>query len=599
MARMIPAVLDRNDTPSPGERLLFDFLKYAPGTTDWVVFHSQRLAYVEKKPQGEADFVVCVPGYGILVLEVKASNRIVRRGGKWLYGPEEAVGQNPFKQASDAMFAIRNALERRLPNEVKHILFSSAVVFTHVSSIPETDEWRPDEVIDATSMLPENFAAAVRASLAAAATHLAHTTGMNFEISENPRAAKSALSLGHLEAIERVLRPSFEAVLTPAERGVRHQQELLRLTAEQYRALDEMANNNRVLFEGPAGTGKTLLAIEAARRALDLGDRVLLVCHNRGLADYLRTALEDRVGDSLFVGSIHSYLMHVTGLEVPANSDQRAQFFRTTLPDAALDVVTRGGAGGFDSETQGFDTIVVDELQDILSEEYLQLIPQFLRTSPGKDGNVFLFGDIENQAFFDNRDPGILRQLLRSTLGALSFRNLTVNCRNAPEVVSLVEALFDVRPAYTYVPPRAEHYSPEYKRYTTHPEKDLVKILNGLDNSGHFRMGVTVLSLVAESDSVASRLSDGKWKPRLRALGHVVDGKSVVSTSVYRFKGLESPIVILTDIDLKTLESRLEGLYVGITRSTLMTILLIEEQAAEALARKVVELQIRRMKEQR
>jgi hypothetical protein len=467
-----------------------------------------------------------------------------------------------------------------------------------VSSIPETDEWRPDEVIDATSMLPENFAAAVKASLTAAAAHLADTTGMKFTVSEDPRIARSALSPDLLEKIERVLRPSFEAVLTPAERGARHQQELLRLTVEQNRALDEMANNDRVVFEGPAGTGKTLLAIEATRRALDSGERVLLVCHNRGLADYLRTALEDRSGASLFVGSIHSYLMHLTGLEAPTDSHKRAQFFRRTLPDAALDVVT-GGGDGFDPKSSGFDTIVVDELQDIMSEEYLQLIPQFLRTSSGEDGKIFLFGDIENQAFFDHRDPGALRQLLKSTLGALSFRSLTVNCRNAPEVVSLVEALFDVRPAYSHVPPRAEPYPPEYRRFTSHPEKELVKILNGLENSGYLRTGVTILSLAAESDSVASRLSDGKWKPRLRTLGRATDDKSVVATSVYKFKGLESPIVILTDIDLSALESRLEGLYVGITRSTLMTILLVEEQAAEALAQKVVELQIRRMKENR
>src|SRR5690606_10213455 len=127
------------------------------------------------------------------------------------------------------------------------------------------------------------------------------------------------------------------------------------------------------------------------------------------------------------------------------------------------------------------------------SEEYLQLIPQFLRAGPSTDGRVFLFGDIENQAFFDERDPGALRKLLKSALGTVSFRNLTVNCRNAPETVSLVEALFDVRPAYTHVPPRAEHYPPEYKRFTDYPERELVKVLNRLENSGYLRTGVTVL----------------------------------------------------------------------------------------------------------
>lgn len=597
MARMIPAALDRSDTPSPGERQLFDFLKFAPGTEDWVVFHSQRLAYVKKKPQGEADFVVCVPGYGILVLEVKASKQIVRREGQWLYGIEQEVGQNPFKQASDAMFAIKDIVERRLPEVAKRVLFSSAVVFTHVSSLPETDEWRPDEVIDATSMLPSSFAAAVKASLKGAAAHLASTTPMRFDIGDDFRPDRSALSPEHLESIAKVLRPSFEAVLSPAEKGARHQQELLRLTAEQYRALDEMAHNDRVVFEGPAGTGKTLLAIEATRRALDAGDRVLLMCHNRGLANYLREALADRAGDQLFVGSIHSYLMRLTGLEAPAQPGLHPGFFKTTLPEAALDVVTQGPEQGFDPDSQGFDTIVVDELQDLLTEDYLDLIPQFLRSTVDSPGKLFLFGDIENQAFFDDRDSHGLRRLLRSSLGSVSFRSLTVNCRNAPETVNLVESLFDVRPAYSHVPPRADRHPPEYKKYTVHPERELVKVLNGLESSGYLSAGVTILSMAAESDSVASKMPDGKWKPRLRRLGSPTDEKSVVFTSVYRFKGLESPIVILTDIDQDSLESKLEGLYVGITRSTLKTILLVEEQVAEALAQKVLDLHLRRARD--
>lgn len=593
MARMIPAVLDRNDTPSPGEQLLFDFLKHAPGTQDWVAFHSQRLAYVENKPQGEADFVICVPGYGILVLEVKASSRVVRRSGQWLYGPNEQPGQDPFKQASDAMFAIKSMIERRLPDVAKHVMFSSAVVFTHAGNLPPTDEWRPDQVIDATVMLPDSFSAAVRASLRSAAQHLAETTSMKFIVSDDSSASGSPLSPEHLQAIERVLRPGFEAILTPAEKSARHQQELLRLTEEQYRALDEMAYNDRVIFEGPAGTGKTLLAIEATRRALDSGERVLLVCHNRGLADYLRTALEDRASERLFVGTLHSYLMRITGLSLPADDNLRASFFKTTLPEAALDEVTRGGNDAFDPGSQGFDTIVVDELQDILSEEYLSLIPQFLRTSSLATGRVFMFGDIENQAFFDNRDPMALRTLLRSTFGGVSFRSLTVNCRNAPETVNLVEALFEVRPAYTHVPPRPDRYPPEYKTYTSHPERELVKLLNRLENSGYLKAGVAILSLASEETSVASRLNDGKWKPRLRKLGSQVNENSVTFTSVYRYKGLESPIVIVTDIDPEALESRLEGLYVGITRSTLMTILLIEERASEALAQKVLDLHLK------
>ena len=50
--------------------------------------------------------------------------------------------------------------------------------------------------------------------------------------------------------------------------------------------LDLLGGNRRCLFEGAAGTGKTLLALEFARRCAQSGDRVLLICFNRLLGDW-------------------------------------------------------------------------------------------------------------------------------------------------------------------------------------------------------------------------------------------------------------------------------------------------------------------------
>ena len=53
----------------------------------------------------------------------------------------------------------------------------------------------------------------------------------------------------------------------------RAEEKLLRLTEEQYDRLEELEDNPRCLFEGAAGTGKTLLAVEFARRRARAGDR--------------------------------------------------------------------------------------------------------------------------------------------------------------------------------------------------------------------------------------------------------------------------------------------------------------------------------------
>lgn len=64
MARMIPPSFDPAVTPSPGEREVFQRLRDDPGTEGWTVLHSLGIALHPRQIQGEADFVIIVPGKG-------------------------------------------------------------------------------------------------------------------------------------------------------------------------------------------------------------------------------------------------------------------------------------------------------------------------------------------------------------------------------------------------------------------------------------------------------------------------------------------------------------------------------------------------------
>ena len=79
MARMIPAVIDPG-TPSLGERDAFQRLESDPIADGWTVIHSLYLPNHVRQISGELDFVVLVPGKGILCLEIKAAAGIARRG---------------------------------------------------------------------------------------------------------------------------------------------------------------------------------------------------------------------------------------------------------------------------------------------------------------------------------------------------------------------------------------------------------------------------------------------------------------------------------------------------------------------------------------
>src|SRR4051794_3259663 len=112
---MLPAVIDPA-TPSPGEILVFERLRDAPGTDNWTVLHSVSLPRHLRQVEGEVDFVIIVPGLGILCLEVKG-HKTVRRDeqGLWHMGSSQPTTKSPFVQASSAMHSLRGALVARAP----------------------------------------------------------------------------------------------------------------------------------------------------------------------------------------------------------------------------------------------------------------------------------------------------------------------------------------------------------------------------------------------------------------------------------------------------------------------------------------------------
>ena len=59
------------------------------------------------------------------------------------------------------------------------------------------------------------------------------------------------------------------------------------LTKDQMRVLDFLRSHRRAAVSGGAGTGKTVLALEKARRLASEGFKTLLTCYNRQLADHL------------------------------------------------------------------------------------------------------------------------------------------------------------------------------------------------------------------------------------------------------------------------------------------------------------------------
>ncbi len=129
--------------------------------------------------------------------------------------------------------------------------------------------------------------------------------------------------------------------------------EVVRLTNGQFMLLNTLRHQRRAEIVGGAGTGKTLLAAEKARRLAREGFRTLLVCFNSPLARMLTEETADvaRTTGLLDVSTFHQVCEDLASDAgtLPAKPDPvPPSWFSHSLPralDAALEELRRQRAG--------------------------------------------------------------------------------------------------------------------------------------------------------------------------------------------------------------------------------------------------------------
>jgi superfamily II DNA or RNA helicase len=152
-----------------------------------------------------------------------------------------------------------------------------------------------------------------------------------------------------------------------------------------------MLLNPRVFFEGPAGTGKTMLAIESARRGKAENRHLLFLCFNRLLGLWLRnqtTALSPDVN----VGTLHRHMLEVANLEPPAHTNNN--FWEKELPERAIEQLLKEN-----TDRYMFDELILDETQDLLRPQYMDFLDLSLKGGLAA-GRWRCFGDLERQTIY-------------------------------------------------------------------------------------------------------------------------------------------------------------------------------------------------------
>lgn len=324
----------------------------------------------------EADFIVAIEGAGIVCLEVKGGE-IWHDGTHWLQGPR-AKRIEPVEQARGACYALREYVESHPAWTRGRLRWDHMVVFPHAEipadfALPDCPRWKVIDRAQLDQLLP-----LIRAVPLAKEQDLPY---LDEGAIEQLHTALAGRGLPQRDLVARSMENESAADL---------------ITDQQNMLLNAVRLLNRVEVRGGAGSGKTFLALEQARRLTRAGQRVALVCYSHGLASYLSRVVaqwnyKDRPA---YVGEFHRLGMEWGAAEGPDESIRNAdaaQFWEHELPQQMSGLAEALGDG------DRFDAIVVDEAQDFADEWWR---PMLACLRDPEEGGIFVFSD-EAQRVFD------------------------------------------------------------------------------------------------------------------------------------------------------------------------------------------------------
>ena len=568
MARMIPPV--PVPTNSPGEPDIFVRIRDDPLTSDWIALHSLGIATHKTQISGESDFVIIIPNKGVLFAEVKACNRVKREAGIWYLGNSPGETRGPFKQASESMHSLRERLVKARPH-LSRIPFCSIVIFTHLRFHESSVEWHPWQVIDNHAMRGAPLGRLLVNVINKARDHITNSESGGWL---HPGSLEPYRE--QCEEVASFFRPDFEYFRDYKSIANVIENELKTFTDEQFSALDSMESNPRSVFSGPAGTGKTVLAVEAAKRASSGGSKTILLCFNKLLGQRLAAECK-KFTSHLNAKTLHSHMLEVAGLKHTTHESDKS-FWEEELPELAIDALLSSS-----DDQYLFDQIIIDEAQDILRPNYLQFLDLSLRGGLSA-GHWKFFGDFEKQSIY-----GSSNLELETFYGQLSARpteySLRINCRNTPGVAALAQFLGGLQPGYKRVLRPHDGIEPEYLFYDA-PEEQIACIEGALEKFsvlGIPSRDIVILSTRGDETAAAGQIQSERWKNRIRRFDGA-EGGYVRFCSIHAFKGLESAAIIVTDLNKIDRPSFESLLYIAVTRSLHRLVLVMNQSVKANLA---------------
>jgi len=487
------------ETDSAGEKTVYSMLEDGL-PDDFTVIHSLpwlsaavRRVDAAAAPTGEIDFLVLHPELGALVLEVKSGRYRVDGTVFVLIRSNKPV--DVVRQTRNNFHGLTQWLGKQIGLRSRmgygfvfpDSQFGDTLISTAMADITVDP---PSSIFVDRQQMP-NLAVRV------------------VEIMRYWKQTHGNADLGNekVASIIRLLCPEFDGTLTWGSRISYDGKLWLRLTAEQARLVNHAMRQKRMIASGWPGTGKTLVGIEAARRLDTAGKRVLVVTFNSRLSEYIQQQVS---GSNCTVSTWHKLCTRARRLlNLPANQPE-SWFKKGCCEDLKL-AIEKG-------LIEAYDTLIIDEAQ-ALQPEWCSLLSSWFG-----EKQVIAFCD-ESQVFAFEQGTN-LESLCRLLEVPQPFF-LTIVMR-MPRAVT--DRLLSVRTThYQLTSPREQ-------------EEDTIQEVLSHNCWSALQAQITEFKRQGvEGTDIYVLLRSEPGEALVAALEHM----GVCFESVGRFRGLESPIVIV------------------------------------------------------
>ncbi|MBU1240433.1 NERD domain-containing protein [Myxococcota bacterium] len=563
MAIMIPSSIDASRAGGVSEGMVFEALSRL--SDEWFVYANYLFCDPATDRDGEIDFLVVHRTLGLMAIECKGKGVWYdRAAGRWYreYRGEVKETGCPFVQVKDHKYRLRGLLTEKMREHFDLMGGEFPWIFGHMVVMPQA-RWVAGALpnhISRPLFMDAGDLDDVEGGLGRAFAYFREAATERYP--ENPRRPPHQ----HFRAItdrelglfrKQVLHPSFSLVPNLSVTLRRGNEAFVRLSEQQRHFMAGFLGNRRLLIKGGAGTGKTLLALEAARILAERGGTVLLLCFNKALGKYLAARVRELFGEKppIRADHFHGFVGHIVTAGGGSLDDLRAEagdektFWNETAPLALVDAAER-------PDFVRYDHIVIDEGQDFRAAWWV-VLEDCMRDRA--EGRLVIFADpLQNIFDHDLELPG-----------DLFGYDLTVNFRNAVHIAQEVkklahgEMVSDARCPQGLVPRFHRQGS------TAKTLKELTGIVARL--LGGEQLMPDQIALLTPHSNLHSSLAGLTELAGVPVSRDPMDrAGALLHSTIGRFKGLESDVVILLDVDPADPLCTRNMLYVAISRARLV-----------------------------